>query len=186
MQRGQYCLQNRLARTGSIGLISNRVLGATPGQPPASHHLSHTPPPIPKGRRGFCLLTRQAPNGCSCRTRQLDHPACRTEECHSLCVCPDTLGVACDRVVIFFGITDPARCSALRCWNLSSSSAAGTFAGKCAIRTEKWLRAEGRKPGRPPAITPIARCSWCFPPAGKRPISNRIKRERLPLWAARR
>jgi len=38
-----------------MGLISSRVLGATPGRPPASHHLSHTPPPIRKDRRGFWL-----------------------------------------------------------------------------------------------------------------------------------
>ena len=62
MQRGQDCLQNRLARTSSVGLISKRVLGATPGHLPASHHLSRTPPPIPKDRRGFCRLAEVVPS----------------------------------------------------------------------------------------------------------------------------
>jgi hypothetical protein len=137
------------------GVVSNRVLGATPGHPPASYHLSHTPPPIPKGRRGFCL---------SVQTMQNSPWVCSPVRIRAPCT-PRKIRPS-------VGITAQRRCCTLRCWNLSSSSAAGTSAGKCAIKTGKWLRPEGRKPDRPPVIAPIARCSWCFLPAGRRPISN--------------
>ena len=197
MQRGQDCLQNRLARTGFIGLISKRVLGATPGHPPASYHLSHTPPPIPKGRRGFCFSPAFAaiPSGAARRTRspspertgaqdpfgpRLSHvdewrrhqPA----RLQSPAGAPAPYRQRLANCVCFFGITGLSRCYGLRCWNLSSSNAAATFAGKCVIRPGKWSRPEGRGLVRPPVIAPIVRCSWYYPPAGRRPTSNRPDR----------
>ena len=194
MQRGQDCLQNRLARTGFIGLISKRVLGATPGHPPASYHLSHTPPPIPKGRRGFCFSPAFAaiPSGAARLTRPPLAGARRRAQDHSVSayrtlksgvvtnqrVCSRTPAPRRRRAncVCFFGITGLSRCYGLRCWNLSSSNAAATFAGKCVIRPGKWSRPEGRSSVRPPVIAPIVRCSWYYPPAGRRPTSNRPDR----------
>src|SRR5947209_6602506 len=60
MQRGHDCSQYRLAGTLPVGLISRRVLGATPGHAPASHHLSHTAPVDPHRVGGGFIFSRLA------------------------------------------------------------------------------------------------------------------------------
>jgi len=59
MQCSHGCSQNRLAETCAIRLDFKRVLGATPGHVPASHHLSQTPPPILRDGGGF-IFSRPA------------------------------------------------------------------------------------------------------------------------------